>query len=188
MQTQAVKDDQTDAILQFDKMRKQSEKKGEEVRKLKQSFHEQEVLDQESEKKIELLQRDIVQLSKELGIELTEQKEEELCALPPNHHLEEIRKEKEELEKKHLLEVSQLQAALKEKETVEEENKQKADKLRRELKAANERHANDVEELQELKDTTKKYSDEIRELQAALKKKEVNKLCFHPRVSGGFLP
>ena len=187
---QAMKDDHSKTIAELYQERKQSEKeKDKEAKKLKQSLHEQEVLYHESEEKIKLLQQESVQLKEELEITLKEQKEneEELCALPANHHLEVIRKEKEELERKHAFELSQLQAALKEKETMEEESKQEADKLRQELRAANEDHAKDLEELhelkqenkrdadilqQELKHTGEKYADEIRQLQAALKEKD----------------
>ena len=191
---QAIKDDHSKAIADLHQERKQSEKKkDEEAIILKQSLLEEEVLYQESEEKFKLLQRESVQVKEELEANLKEQKKNEEKL---NRHLEEIRREKDELERKHAIELCRLQAALKEKEMMEEESKQEADKLRQELRAANEDHAKDLEELhelkqkkeqdadilqQELKHAGEKYADKIRQLQAALKEKdeqEVTKLRF----------
>ena len=127
----------------------------------------------ENEEKLELLQQESVQLKEgadHLGTKLKEKGTDvEVCVLPPKHYMEEIRRQKEELENKHEQEMNQLKAALKDKEKGEADSREEMDKLRQELEKTNEMYTKDIEKNkqemdrlhQDLNEATKRYAKDF---------------------------
>ena len=104
-QVKAIEDGHSKKISQLRQEKQRSEgEKEEEARKLQQELQEKEKLNQEKEERLKLLRRESVQFKERadhLETKLTEREvEQEVCALPPDRHVDEMRKLREELDNK----------------------------------------------------------------------------------------